>query len=111
MKRKHTTVSMPIETAEQLDHICKITNDIKKSKFLEELIGEIYEASGEYTKMAVMYTGERGKLQIHFIGKSNLVLGSFQMPTDATDEEVDKRVKEEVEKQLNQKRAEENAKD
>lgn len=103
MVKKFTTVSVPIETAEQLDHICKIAKGIKKSKFLEELISEIYEASSEYSKMAIMYTGERGKLQIHFIGKSDLVVGSFQMPMEATDEEIDKRVKEEVEKQFEER--------
>lgn len=108
MVKEYTTVSVPIETLEQINHICKCAKGMKHSKFLEELIAEIYEASSEYNKMAIMYTGERGKLQIHFIGKSDLILGSFQMPMDATDEEVDKRVKQEVESELDRKRAEEN---
>lgn len=106
MTQKYTTVSVTKETLAQINHICKVAKGMKKAKFMEELINEIYEASGEFTKMAIMYDSERGKIQIHFIGKSNLVAGAFQMPTETSDREVDAEVKQRVESELNRREVE-----
>ena len=105
-KVKFVTLNVTEETKAKVTHMAKILGPIKISALVEAIIDDIYDAVSEFSK-AFMVSDVRGnKAQFIFVGKSNLISGHFSGSTTESDESVDKRVKSEVDKEI-QKRNEE----
>jgi hypothetical protein len=70
-----------------------------KNRFLEEIINSLFDACSEFEANMNMFIDVYGnRSYFTFSGKSCIMKGSFSMPTEASEEEVDAKVKEEAEK-------------
>lgn len=98
-KIKYVTINVPEETRDKIKFICDRAN-LKISAFLKELIDEFFESSSMFERIAIIYTGESGKLIVNFIGKSNMITGTFSAKTMTPDSEIDKIVQQKIGEEL-----------
>lgn len=83
---------------------------ISKAILIQKIVEGIFDAASEFLTQDVcgMLVDVSGRTaQFNFYGRSNLIFDHFSGPTEESDESVDAKVKERTERQLNEKRAEE----
>jgi len=85
-----TTVSIPIQTATQLDHIAKITG-ISKTTLLERITESLFGLSCnyDYATFGVDYSVLEGMVHITLRGYPRVTVSHFKISETATDKEVD----------------------
>ena len=108
MTGKHT-VAIDSETHEALSYLSKVTS-LTKKKLLNSIIMECFEIAVNVKPVfgsdKILLTVESSilasEIHIGFLGRSRVIVGSFQRPTETPNKEIDAEVKKRAEKQLNQ---------
>jgi len=99
VRKEFEKVNISKQTYIQLRHVSKVTG-LSMCKILENIIEGLFCLSVNYDKASFQcYDSQLEQtVYVKLIGYSKLKMGKFQMSSDATEQEIDKKLTEETKK-------------
>lgn len=65
---------------------------MKRSRFISELIDQLFQIAGVYESLNIGYVIYGSQVAVEFSGKSRIVSGSFESPINESDAETDSKI-------------------